>query len=372
MSKRSIVFFIVLFIACFSTLAGVDVRIDDSSKLGINVDIRSFYLNDQRIQWSGQEATFGVEGLLNSTLERRFKNGIVEVSGEFELNQPFDDNILVDEFREKYLQNFTVDPFKISQLYIGIRLKNFEIFFGKKDSPFGSDHSVFLSNSRYDHPFIRTEAILWQETGLFFKYSSGIFTADLAIVNGGSEQDTNSSKAGIVRIGLGSKKFSAGISAKFQDGIGSEQQKVFKNHIGFDAKICTGNFTISGELIYDEYGFRKEFDSDNIFWKRSFYYRDIFFKFETPVTGFGGYFNINYSRKKLLMNINYGEFHPEEIGNPLHDTPVKRLIAKVIVELVPGFDIFLVGIGENERPKEPVFSGASSYAFSFGLRFRIK
>lgn len=371
MSKRSIIFFIIVFLSGLSVFSSNIIKINDSSKLDLSIDIRSYYINDQRIQWSGQEATFGVEGLLSSTLEKSFNGGVAEVSGEFKLNQPFDDNILIDEYRKKYMQNFIVDPFKISQLYIGVKLKNFEIFFGKKNSPFGKDHLVHLSNSDYDHPFIRTEAILWQETGLFLKYKSGIFCTDLAIVNGGKEQDTNSSKAGIARIGLESGKFSLGISAKFQDGIGSEQQKVFKNHIGFDAMISSGNFKISGELIYDEYGFRKEFDSDKIFWERSFYYRDIFFKFETPVTGLGGYLDIRYSKKRFLLNLNYGEFYPEETGNPLHDTPVKRGIVKLILELVPGLDIFIVGIGENERPREPVFSGAGNYAFSFGVQFRI-
>ncbi|MFC2155257.1 hypothetical protein ACFLRB_02040 [Acidobacteriota bacterium] len=361
----------IIFLIWGINLSALQVKLDDSSSMNIGSIFRSYYLNDQRIQWSGVEATFGVEAALTADIQRKIKGGNVGVFSEVFLNQPFDQNILTDERREKYIPNFQVNTCEIAQLFIGVRKGSFSAALGKKETNFGKHYSLPLLNSFVAQPFIRTETILRYETGLFIDYAPGILDFSLAIINGSQGMDTNSSKAGIIRLGLKGKNWALGVSAKAQDGIGSENQKIYKNHAGLDLMVKTGHFRFSAEVIYDEYGFRKEYKEENIFWKRSLYYRDVFYKYETPVTGIGGYAGLQYETRKWLVEVNYGEYYPEEIGFPFHDDPIKRGVAKLRISLATGFHLFCMGLFENDRPAEELFKGASGIAFLLGLQYQI-
>ncbi len=80
---------------------------------------RGYYRNDQRIEWSGMEESFGAEGVIAPAFRRQFGAWETRVEGEFYLNQPFDRNILADTpERVSYQGNFHVDTFEISQLWI--------------------------------------------------------------------------------------------------------------------------------------------------------------------------------------------------------------------------------------------------------------
>jgi len=371
MANKNTILVIFIFLISFGP-AFPDAGDAGEVMFDFEVDARGLFVNDQRIQWSGMEATFGVEGALRARISKKSGNTQFFAFSELEFDQKFDDNMLVDEYRENYIQHFEIDRFRVTRLFVGVKFKHVEIILGKKTTPFGSDELTHFSNSRFMNPFIRTDAVLWRETGLFLGYRNGVVRLDLAVVNGGPEKDTNSSKAAIARAGIELPDLSFGISVKMQDGIGSEWQKQYKNHIGVDLTARAGQFTIYAEGIYDEYGFRKEFDSDDIFWERSLYYRDRFYQFETPITGMGGYLGIRYSRPRLLLDINYGEFHPEEIGDPYHDTPIKRGILKFTYNFTREFSLFAGALLENNRPREPVFSGASGYAYTAGFRFSVQ
>lgn len=361
----------IVFLILGMNLSAVQIKIDDSTAVNIGSIFRSYFVNDQRIQWSGVEASFGVEAAVRADIQRKIKAGNIRVFSEVFFNQPFDQNILKDERREKYIPNFEVTPCSIAQLYIGITKGNFSFALGKKETNFGKNYSLPLVNSYFAQPFIRTEAILRYETGLFLAYNPGILDFSLAVINGGEEMDTNSSKGGIIRLGLKGKNWALGVSAKGQDGIGSENQKQYKNHAGLDLMIQAGHFRFSAEIIYDEYGFRKEYKEEDIFWKRSLYYRDVFYKHETPVTGIGGYVNVQYEKPGWFVEANYGEYYPEEIGHPFHDDPIKRAIIKLRVRLAPDFHFFCMGLFENKRQKEELFKGASDFAFSLGLFYQV-
>jgi len=67
----------------------------------------------------------------------------------------------------------------------------------------------------------------------------------------------NSSKALVARAGIDQPWYALGTSVKWQDGNGSETQKAFNNHVGLDAMIRRGQWTLSGEAIYDQYGLRR-------------------------------------------------------------------------------------------------------------------
>jgi len=347
-------------------------KFNSATEMNFDLGFASFYLNDQRIQWSGMEATFGVEAYIKTDIVRKLGKGNLNIFSEIRFNQPFDDNKLVDKLRSKYIQNFEMKSFDLSRLFIGYNSGGMGFYLGKKETNFGKDNLIHLFNSEFDLPFIRTESILLRETGFFIFMQKGVLDLSLSIVNGGPEMDTNSSKSGIVRFGIKTKALSFGVSAKFQDGIGSEDQKEFKNHVGFDMLFKFGRFQLSGEFIYDEYGFRKEYDPDNIFWKRSLYDRDIFYKSETPITGLGGYVDIQYNTKSFTLNINYGEFYPEKIGIPSHDEPIRRGIVKTIFNSGSDIRFFIGGLFENERPVDPAFEGRSGYAFFLGAVFNLK
>ena len=214
---------------------GQNIKLSDSTDLKLEMDFRAYAINDQRIYWSGLEFSFGAEASIRALIEKRFKGGFVFVENEFFITQPFGENILVDENREDYLANFQIDTFSISKLNIGIQIGNFSCRLGKVLSPFGRTHFYSFSNNlNFGSPFIRSEAILWRETGIFLHYKLAFLSFDIAAVNGEENRDTNSGKAGIFRLGAEGKNWAIGVSHKVHDGFGSEWQKIYKGHTGFD------------------------------------------------------------------------------------------------------------------------------------------
>ncbi len=356
----------------FEIYALNDIQLKESTKLKLDLILRTNCINDQRIYWSGLEFSFGVEAMIGAVVEKKFNWGSLSLENEFLLNQPFGDNILKDEERSQYLANFSVDSLAISKLNLQIRVGDLKIKIGKAETPFGRTFfPVFSNNFNFGSPFIRSEAILWRETGIFIRYKLGILMFDLAAVNGGENRDTNSGKGGVFRLGLEGKKWGVGISHKVHDGVGSEWQKVYKGHSGVDFRLEFSPLIFSGELIYDRYGFHRAFDENDIFWPTSIYYRDVFYQSKTPISGVGGYINLMYRSAKWILNLNYGEYYPQEIGNIYHDTPNKRGIVKLAYNFGEEFWMFLVGILENQRPREPWRSGAKPFAGMLSFEYRL-
>lgn len=314
---------------------------------------RAYFLDDQRLQWSGLEATFGAEAALNPRYVRRAGNWLMRADGIFFLNQPFDRNILVDGDRRSYAANFQTDPFQIWHLNLAFTRGDFTVALGKDRTPFGRYYFPIYSNSFFDAPFIRTEVIRWVETGLFVRYSPGPLNIEAAVTNGGFERDTNSSKAFVGRVGFDTPNWALGASAKIQDGIGSEEQKLNSSYYGFDGMVRWGRFELSSEAVWDKYGFREPFDPNNIFWGRSIYYRDVFNGTKDgALHGFGYYFNLAWTYGRTRIDLNYGEYYPQKIGDPLQDDVTSRLMMQTSVEVMHGVHWFLVLMGENDRAKE--------------------
>jgi len=311
---------------------------------------RGYYLNDQRIEWSGVEATFGAEAVLAPVIKHRWGRWLATAAGEFYLNQPCDRNILADTGeRASYLGNYCVDTFEISQLFLLLANGEFSFAVGKIPTPFGRTHFPLFSNARLDAPFIRTEAVLWRETGLRFRYELGPMVADVALTNGGEDRDANSSKALVSRVGLETDRWAVGASVKVQDGIGSETQKTFNSHVGMDCMLRRGPWTLSGEVIYDEYGFRRPgFDPADITWGRSIYYRDQNYRMQTPITGIGYYLNLAFEAERWAAWLNYGEYYPQQLGDPKHDIPNRRGIVKAVYALTPHLEMYAVVMMETE------------------------
>jgi hypothetical protein len=316
-----------------------------------NVDVlaRGFYRNDQRIAWTGVEETYAAEGVIAGQLRRKCNDWDVTLNGEFYINQPFDQNIITTSQEQvSYLGNYKVDTFEVSQLSISCRRDDFTVTLGKIVTPFGRYYFPLYTNSRIDAPFIRTEAILWRETGLLLHYQPGIFVGDVAMTNGSEDLDTNSSKALVSRIGLQQENWAVGLSVKCQDGVGSETQKEFKNHVGADAMVRSGRFQLSGEFIYDEYGFRHPwFKADDIYWQHSIYYRDLNLRDGVPLTGVGYYVNLGYNGERWDVNLNYGDYFPVAMGNPQHDEPNHRGVAKCLFHYTRNLGLYGCVLVEN-------------------------
>jgi hypothetical protein len=315
----------------------------------LNVLGRAFYSTDQRIQWSGQEATFGVEGILAGAV--RHNNGGRQTSVEMQLfvNEPYDPNIYdAGVERRSYRHNFEIDAFEISQLFITARQNDFLFALGRFVTPFGRTYFPLYRNDLSDAPFIRSEVILWRETGLLVQYDPGPLVMTAAVTNGSTGLDTNSSKAFVARVAFETERFVMGASIKTQDGIGSEEKKYTKNHYGLDAMVRLGEFTVSGELVWDEYGFRRPFDPNDISWGRSIYYRDQFIGWKEAIRGVGWYFDMEYRLGDVSLMANYGQFHPQQIGVPNHDVINRRGILKLIYHYSQSLHLYVMYLREND------------------------
>jgi hypothetical protein len=315
----------------------------------LSAQMRGFYRNDQRFQFTGMEASAGVEASLAGLVAVERNGWLFAFETEIQLNQPYDDNKLADNpERASYADNFGDDAFEISQLLLSARRGDVLLGFGKMVTPFGRTYFPLYSNNRRDAPFIRTESILWHETGILAQYDPGIWVISAAAVNGSEDMDTNSSKGGVFRAGVDLSWLSAGSSFKIQDGIGSEMQKMYNNHIGIDAMVRWQRFTLSGEAIYDEYGFHQPgFDPNDITWRRGLYYREQNLAQKEAIHGFGYYLNLGYSGERWAWLLNYGEFYPQQIGDPLHDVTTRRGVGKVKYRVMDLFDVFAVCMIEN-------------------------
>jgi hypothetical protein len=313
---------------------------------------RGYYINDHRIEFTGQEATFAVEGVLDGGIMQRADGWDLSLETQLFLNQPFGKNIFVNTpERRSFAANFDIDPLEISQLYVGARHDDFFAALGRFVTPFGRFYFPNYRNNFDDSPFIRSEAILFRETGLLLQWDPDIWVCTAALTNGSFQQDTNSSKALVSRVGIDQPNYALGGSVKWQDGNGSEDQKTYNNHVGLDAMIRTGSWTLSGEAIYDQYGLRRPGTRLNdITWGRSLYYRDLNNGYHVPITGFGYYLNLGYEGPQWSLMLNYGEFYPEQIGDGRQDLATRRGLMKASRHWTRHFETYGVVMKENNLP----------------------
>ncbi len=369
---KNILALVLIFSMLILPAEAAKFALNDNVEAEVNATARSYYFNDRRIIWSGQEATFGVEGALGAWINLEQNNLEARIGGNFYLNQRYGRNILRDPNLDLYSENWEYDVFEIDKLYIEIAKYGIRVKLGKDTTPFGRTYFPIYTNDRKLTPFIRGEAILWRETGLFGRYQYKWLILDIAVVNGEEDKDTNSSKGVAGRIGLEQDKWALGVSAKWQDGIGSGGQKTYKNHIGIDGMIkITEDITLSGEAIYDEYGLKRDFQGD-FSWPRSLYYRDIYYKDATPIYGIGWYADIGYAKNPLSADLSYGEYYPQNIGNPYNDQVCRRCIAQVGYDIIKNLTLFGSAMIENKRETEAWRDYRENpYVFLVGAQYKF-
>ncbi|MFC1806895.1 coiled-coil domain-containing protein [Candidatus Omnitrophota bacterium] len=360
-------------------LRPVEFRLNDSTRLKVGTLLRSYYINDQRINWSGQEATFAVEGVFSPWVESEGDWGRMKVGGDFFLNQRFGRNLLRhNNILDTYSENFQVDTFEIDRLSIELEKWGFTLRAGKVATPFGRYYFPLFTNARSIGPFIRTESINWRESGVFLTYKYNYLVLDLGHVNGEAQKDTNSDKANMGRLGFEGKNWAIGISGKLQDGIGSGGQKEYNNHAGADIMIrLHPALILSGEVIYDEYGFRNDFNINNIDWPRSLYYRDIYYSRNEPLDGIGAYLNLGYRDGGWLIDFNYGEYHPDKVGISHNDLIRKRGLLNIAYDsdFLPGFRLFSAVMVENDIKDSELEAlarqGQKGFAATAGAQYKF-
>lgn len=312
-----------------------------TDQMGLSMEsalVRGYYLNDQRIQWTGMEATFGAESIVTPVYRHRDGDWVSTIKGEFYLNLPFEKNRFYDDpERRSYAANWERETFEISQLYVGMRNEAYdcEVQIGKIWTPFGRFEERLYTNQRLDAPFLRTEVIPWREIGVLLRYDPKPFVLDVGIVNGGHDLDTNSSKALVSRVGLESERWQVGMSVKVQDGIGSEDQKTYNNVCGMDASVRMGRWKFASEVCYDQHGLYHDYDPNQIFWQKSIYYRDVNKAEHEAIGGWGWYLTSIYEGNSWYLSGSYGMYTPEKIGNIQHDRAINRGIAKAAYCITP-------------------------------------
>jgi len=84
---------------------------------------------------------------------------------------------------------------KSHKLYVAARRGDFYAAMGRFVTPFGRFYFPNYRNNFDDSPFIRSEAILFRETGLLLQWDPAFGFFNAAVTNGGFQQDANSSKA---------------------------------------------------------------------------------------------------------------------------------------------------------------------------------
>ena len=312
---------------------------------------RGYYSNDQRVVWSGMEENFGAEGIIAPRLRQKFGDLEFVIDSEFYINEPYDGNQLaLDPERKSYAANFQVDPFEISQLALVTNYNDWTFKIGKFVTPFGRFYTPLYSNSRMDAPFIRTDVIDWRETGILAHYKSGLFVGDIALTDDAYQNlGTNSSKSLVGRIGLDSDFWAIGGSVKKGGGTGSEQEKEFNNYYGVDAMVRSGPFRLSGECIYNQYGFgRPGFDPLDTTWVKSIYYRDVSSGQQGVLcTGWGYYVNLDYADGPWSATLDYGDFRPLSTGTAPDQRVLHRGLVKAGYRFAESLQVFSVLIVEN-------------------------
>lgn len=350
----------------------LNYAIDDSTIVQFDGLMRGYYRNDQRIEWSGLEDTFGAEAILRPALQVTEGEWTISAEGEFFLNQPYGSSILSDPVRDLYRANFTYPVFQIFQLYAQVQRGASTIRIGRSRTPFGRYDAPMFTNALADAPFIRTEAIGFAETGIFYHFEPGRWSLDLALVNGEIELDTNSSKALIARIGSVRESWQIGTSMKIHDGISSEQQKRYNSHVGVDAAWNRGPWVVYGEVILDAYGFYRDFNNQGSplgLGKRSLYGRDFYRGRRAPIFGVGWHAGVTRRGERLLVDLNFGSFFPEPLGVPFHDEPIHRGLIKGAYSISRNLQYFTVVTIENRRPQEQaIFRTAKPLAVATGLQ----
>ncbi len=131
---------------------------------------------------------------------------------------------------------------------------------------------------------------------------------------------------------------------------------------------------IYGEAIYDQYGFHRNFfrlgsKNPDALGPRSIYLRESYKGTKTPIVGYGYYVAAGYRGDKLLLDVSFGSYFPEQIGVVGHDAPIHRGVVKLAYNVSQHLQVYGVSILENDRETVYPLYRSNPWALLCGMQF---
>ena len=335
---------------------GLQKSLSENTVLSLSGNARTYWRKYGPIMWSGLEDTFGAEANISPAIQVNSDNWSYGAYANFQLNTPYDGNVLYDSTRAPYLNHFDIDPFQVDLLAITIQGKHFGIEAGRVESPYGAFHYQLMDNARWFGPFIRSEIIGYRELGFIGSYKTGGLRIDAGPINGTADLKSNSAKGVVGRVAYGQEKWEFGVSGKWSGHLGSEDQKRFQSFVGGDAIYhVTESIALSGEIMVDWHGLRNPWDPTvppEYSGQRSFYGLDVY-NGGNSIRGLGYYVNLDYRKYPWYFGANFGSYFPEQINDPWHDQTKNRGLIQGRWNMTKRLSFFGTAFLENVNQNAP-------------------
>lgn len=355
---------------------GLQVPVSENTVFTLSGNARAYWRKYGPIMWSGLEDTFGAEGNLSPAIQVNADNWSYGAYGNFQLNTPYDGNVLYTSNRAPYLNHFDTEPFKVDLLAVTIQGQHWGLEAGRVQSPYGSFNYQLMDNSRWFGPFIRSEIIGYRELGFIGNFQSEGFKVSLGPVNGTPDLKSNSAKGVVGRVAYGRNQWEVGASGKWSGHLGSEDQKRYQSFVGGDAIYhITDSIALSGEVMVDWHGLQNPPSSPlpppEYSGLYSFYGLDVYNN-GNSIRGVGYYVNLDYRKYPWYFGINYGSYFPEQINNAWHDETKNRGLLQGRWNLSRRLSfygtVFLENV--NQNAPAPVNTG-QGLGYLLGLQFDL-
>lgn len=307
---------------------GLQKSLSENTVLSLSGNARTYWRKYGPIMWSGLEDTFGAEANLSPAIQVNADNWSYGAYANFQLNTPYDGNVLYTSNRAPYLNHFDIEPFKVDLLAITIQGKHWGLEAGRVESPYGSYHYQLMDNARWFGPFIRSEIVGYRELGFIGSFKTDGLKINVGPINGTADLKSNSAKGVVGRVAYGQDKWEFGASGKWSGHLGSENQKRYQSFVGGDAIYrFTDSIALSGEVMVDWHGLVQRASSPlpppEYSGQYSFYGLDVWNGGDS-IRGVGYYVNLDYRKYPWYFGVNFGSYFPEQINNPWHDATKNR------------------------------------------------
>ncbi len=378
--KKLLFFSSLLFLSCGLSdlaLAGPEQR----KELNLEMEgwVNIYYLNNQQIQHTGNECTFGAFTDVELTL-RPYSNFNIYSKGLFRLQQELDSTA-------RGYEKYTKEPFEVRTLFIGIETKKCgRVCLGKLEKGAGNFNYPDFVPADIFIPLDRTR-ILRYDTGIFWDFGRRGWQARTALINGVEELDSNSAKGLFIQIEKSSKvsdslRGEAGVFAQVQDGRGSTPIKYDDNYIGTFLALDAGRLRLDTGAAYHYYGYgdyrenmERAIDEHNY---GTDFDLEEGYNFDNPKEnkeGLSWHISadiVNLFMENLKFSLSYSGFIPNLESCERRADKIKDRFVSTIIYNIENLDIFAAVM----RGKDPYFfskreSKESCFAYALGLRLHF-
>lgn len=354
----------------------LEVAVSKNTMFSLSGNARAYWRKYGPIMWSGLEDTFGAEGNVSPAIQVNNDNWSYGAYGNFQLNTPYDGNVLYTSNRAPYLNHFDIDPFAVDLLAVTIQSKKWGLEAGKVQTPYGSFHYQTMDNARWYGPFIRSEIIGYRELGFIGSFRTDGLKINVGPVNGTADLKSNSAKGIVGRLAYGREKWELGASGKWSGHLGSENQKEYQSFVGADAIYrFTENIALSGEFMMDWHGLMNPLPNPlpppQYSGQYSFYGLDVYNNGDA-IRGIGYYVNLDYRKYPWYVGLNFGSYFPEQINNAWHDETKNRGMLMGRWNMTKRLSLYGNLFLENINPNAPdPISTGKGFGYLLGLEIDL-